>query len=115
MFPYHKKSDVIHKTYDTVFQFLFSIVHNLEKISPLHVFVAQATHDVSRSKKLINIMNCLGISINYHEILNLLATKLIQDAGQHRVPVAEEIKSNSIIHGAMNNFGGSHDTALVLF
>ena len=128
MFPYRKKSDVIQRKCDTVFQIAFSIVHNLTKVPPLHVFVAQAIHDVSRSKKLINIMNRLGISISYHEMLQidtLLATKLIQNAGPHRVPVAEEIKSATTISGAMDNFdheentlsgiGGSHDTVLVLF
>ena len=100
-----KISDVTQS--ETVFQIMFSIVHNLERVPPLHDFVAQVIHDVSRSKMLINIMNRLGISINYHEMLQintLLATKLVQDAGQHRVPVAEEIKSNTIAHGAMENF-----------
>ena len=73
-------------------------------------------------------MNRLGISINCHEMLQidtLLATKLTQDAGQHRVHVPEEIKSNTVVHGAMDNFdheentlsgvGGSHDIALLLF
>ena len=43
-------------------------------------------------------MNCLGISINYHEMLQidtLLAPKLIQDAGRQCVPVTEEIKSDN--------------------
>ena len=128
MFLYRSNSDVIQRKCDTVIQIMFSFVHNFEKVPPLHVFAAQAIHDISRSKKLINIMNRLEISINYHEMLQmdtLLATKLIQDAGQHRVPVAEEIKSNTMIHGVMDNFdhdgntlsgiGGSRDTVLMLF
>ena len=63
-------------------------------------------------------MKCSGIE-------TLLATKFTQDAGQHRVPVAEEIKSNTIVHGAMDNLdqeentlsgvGESHDTVLLRF
>ena len=59
------------------------------------------------------------------QIDTLPATKPIQDSRQHRVPVAEEIKSNTIIHRAMDNFdhdenmlsgiGGNHDTVLVPF
>ena len=63
-------------------------------------------------------MKCSGIE-------TLLATKFTQDAGQHRVPVAEETKSNTIVHGAMDNLdqeentlsgvGESHDTVLLRF
>ena len=92
------RSQTLYKETATQSSKLFSIVLNLKKVPPFHVFVAQAIHDVSRSKKLINIMNCLGISINYHEMLQidtLLAPKLIQDAGRHCVPVTEEIKSDN--------------------
>lgn len=34
---------------------MFSIIHNLEQVSPLHVFVTQAIPDASWSKNLINI------------------------------------------------------------
>ena len=48
-------------------------------------------------------MKCSGIE-------TLLATKFTQDAGQHRVPVAEEIKSNTIVHGAMDNLDQEENT-----
>ena len=59
------------------------------------------------------------------QIDTLLAIKLIQDAGQHRVLVAQEIMLNKIVHRAKDNFdheedtlsgvGGSHNTVLLLF
>ena len=54
-----------------------------------------------------------------------LATKIINEAGENRVPIGPSIQPNSVIHGAMDNFdhdentasgiGGSHDTILMLF
>ena len=59
------------------------------------------------------------------QIDTLLAIKLIQDAGQHRVLFAQEIMLNKIVHRAKDNFdheedtlsgvGGSHNTVLLLF
>ena len=96
MFCYHKKSDVIQRKCDTIFEIMFSIPHNIENVSLLHAFVTQAINDISRSKKLIKTMNCLGNFNNHHEMLLihlLLARKLMQDTGQHRVLNAKEIKS----------------------
>lgn len=84
---------------DAVFEITFSILVNLEIGLALYDFIAQAVPDVLRSNKLIKI--------NYHEMIQinaLLATNLIRNAGQHRVPVAQEIKSKAIFHRAMNNF-----------
>ena len=81
MFPYHKKSDAMQRKCDIAFQIIFSIFYNVEEVPLLLVFVVQAVYDVSRSKKLIKIINHLGIFINYHGMLHmntLLATKLIQ-------------------------------------
>ena len=89
-------TSIIQRKCDTVFQIMFSIVHNIENVSLLHAFVTQAINDISRSKKLIKTMNCLGNFNNHHEMLLihlLLARKLMQDTGQHRVLNAKEIKS----------------------
>ena len=54
-----------------------------------------------------------------------LAKRVIETAGENRVPVADAVKSNDIVQGAMDNFHhnentqlvyfGSHDTILMLF
>ena len=46
-----------------------------------------------------------------------LTHRVVNKANGHRVPVPPEIKSNRIVHGAMDNFddGPSHDTILMLF
>ena len=94
----------------------------------MHVSIASAVHDLTRSKQLIRIFNCLGLGISYDELERIdcaLARRTIDCAGNHRVPIRPSIKGNNVIHGAMDNFdheensksgkGGSHDTILVLF
>ena len=83
------------------------MIHNGQNKTPLHTFIAQSIHDTCKSKKLIQIMNRLGLCIC------------------NRVPIPKNITSSSIIHGATDNFdheentssgiGGSHDTILMLF
>ena len=71
---------------------VYAVVHNITKVPPLHIFVTQTVHDLSRSKKLINMINQLGILINYSDMLEIdtfLATKLIEQAGHNRVPVSD--------------------------
>ena len=69
----------------------------------------------------------LGLCISYDDLerVNMCQTQqLIKLAGSCRVPVPENIKRSSIIHGTTENVdhentsfgvGGSHDTILVLF
>ena len=40
-----------------------------------------------------------------------LATKIINEAGENRVPVGPSIQPNSVIHGAMDNFDHDENTA----
>ena len=127
IFPTYKNSETFKRKCDTVFQIMHTLIHNARKKTPLHVAIAETRHDTCRSKKLINIMNHLGICISYDDMERIdtsLANRIITEAGEHRVPVAESIKSSSVIHGAMDNFdhdensltgiGGSHDTVLML-
>ena len=73
-------------------------------------------------------MNRLGLCSSYDKMERIgigLATKIINEAGENRVPVGPSIQPNSVIHGAMDNFdhdentasgiGGSHDMILRLF
>ena len=81
-----------------------------------------------KSKRLINIVNRLGLCSSYHDLARIdtgLAKHKIALAGSHRVPVPPSILSGSLIHGTIDNFdyeehslsaiGGSHDTILMLF
>ena len=105
---------------------MYTLIHNSTKIPPLHVFVAETIHDISRSKRLVNMMN--RISISYNEMLtidNIAAKRIINETGENRVPVSETMRSSTTIQGAMDNFDheentlsgikGSHDTILMLF
>ena len=86
---------------------MHTLIHNARKKTPIHVAIAETIHDTCRSKKLINIMNHLGICISYDDMDRIdtaRANRIITDAGEHRVPVAELIKSSSVIHGVMDNF-----------
>ena len=102
-------------------------MHNGTKKTPLHVSIAQSIYNECRSKKLIKIMNRLGISISYDELARIdftSANRLLNRLGEHRVPISNSIKKG-LLHGTMDNFdhiedtksgkGSSHDTILMVF
>ena len=126
MFPKRKNYDGLQRKCDAVFQIMYSLIQ--KKKTPLQVLIAETIHDASRSKKVITLLNRLGLSISYDEMMRIdtrLAERIIQEAGEFRVPVGPSIKSGFTIHGAMDNFDheggtlsgkfGSHDTILMLF
>ena len=107
IFPFRKNSEALRRKSDTVFQIMYTLIHNSTKIPPLHVFVAETIHDISRSKRLVNMMNRLGVAISYNEMLtidNIAAKRIINETGENRVPIAETMRSSTIIQGAMDNF-----------
>ena len=128
LFPSRKKSDHIKRKCDNIFQIVFNLVHNGKKRTPMHVSIAQAIHDVCRSKQLIQIFNHRGFCNSYDEVDRIdsaLAQRTIDRAGINHVPVPPSIHPCVLIQGAMDNFdheentqsgiGGSHDTILMLF
>ena len=128
MLPFRKTLESLQRKSDTIFQIMYSLTHNSTKKTPLQIFVAEPIHDISRSKRLINIMNQLGVSTSYKEMLgidNIAAKRIIQMNRENRVPVAKSMKHFIIIQGAMDDFDhdeatksgikGSHDTVLMLF
>ena len=110
---------------DTTYQIVDATI--AKKKTPLHIFVAQAIHEASRSKRVITIFNRLGLSISYYEMMKIdvrLAKRTTMEAGNFRVQVGETIESSTIVQGAMDNFdhdentmsgkNGNHDTILML-
>ena len=104
------------------------MLHNGRKKTPLHASLAQSIHDKTRSKRLIQICNLMGICISYDEIERIdngLTYRTIARAGENRVPIPPSIIPNILINGSMDNFdheentssgkGGSRDTILMLF
>ena len=103
-------------------------MHSGKKKTPLHIAMSETIHSISKSKRLIQIMNKLGLSMSHEEMERTdygLTHKIIKQAGNGRVPVSTSICSSNIIHGAMGNFDheedtisgikGSHDTVMVIF
>ena len=103
-------------------------MHSGKKKTPLHIAMSETIHSISKSKRLIQIMNKLGLSMSHEEMERAdygLTHKIIKQAGNGRVPVSTSICSSNIIHGAMGNFDheedtisgikGSHDTVMVIF
>ena len=128
LFPARSSSESIRRKCDLIFQTVANIINGGQRKTPLHTAIAQSIHDTWKSKKLIQIFNCLGLCISYDDLerVDMCQTQqLINLAGPSRVHVPENIDSSSIIHEAMDNFdheentssgiGGSHDTILVLF
>ena len=104
------------------------MMHSGKKKTPLHIAMSETIHSISKSKRLIQIMNKLGLSMSHEEMERAdygLTHKIIKQAGNGRVPVSTSICSSNIIHGAMGNFDheedtisgikGSHDTVMVIF
>ena len=84
--------------------------------------------DASRSKKVITLMNRLGLSISYDKMMRIdtrLAERVIQEAGEFKVTVGRSIEPGIILHGAIDSFehdketlsgkDSSHDTILMVF
>ena len=84
--------------------------------------------DASDSKKVITLMNRLGLSISYDEMMRIdtrLAERVIQEAGEFKVTVGRSSEPGIILHGAIDNFehdeeilsgkDSSHDTILMVF
>jgi len=97
LFPFYKQSDTIQQKCGTVFQIMYNLVHNASKVSPASVWIAEAIHDITKSKKLIEILHRLGICVYYKEVLHIdtgIAEKIIDKAGENRVPVSDTITSS---------------------
>ena len=95
---------------------------------PLHISISETIHNRRKSKKLIQIMNKLGLSMSYEEMEHVnyaLKLRIIKQAGYGRVSASTSICSSNIIHGAMDNFDQEedtnssikriHDTVMVIF
>ena len=67
MFPKRKYHDGLQRKCDTVFQIMHALIQ--KKKTPLHVLRAQTIHDASRSEKVVKLMNRLGLSISYDEMM----------------------------------------------
>lgn len=66
-----------------VFQILFYVLHSGAQSTPLHMGLAQALNEMTRSKLLIQNTNRLGVSVGYDEL------------ERHNVALASRILSNS--------------------
>lgn len=113
MFPYRKQSPNIQRKCDVIFQLIYNTVHDSSKMSPLSILIAECLHDLTKSKKLIEIFNRLGICINYKGMQNIdsnTSKRIIDTAGENRVPVEYSINSEDLVNGAMDNFNHLEDT-----
>ena len=113
LFPYYSQSAIIQRKCDTIFQIIYNIVQNATKVSPLSIWIAETVHDITRSKKLIEILHRLGICVPYKEVLDIdagIAEEVIEKTGENRVPVSDSIKSSDIVQGAMDNFDHEENT-----
>ena len=82
------------------------MMHSGKKKAPLHIAMTDTIHNICKSKKLMQIMNKLGLSMSYEEMERVdyaLTHRIIKQAGNGRVPVSTSICSSNIIHGVMDN------------
>ena len=99
-----------------------------KELTPFHVMVAEAVHSLTRSKELITALNHHGICTSYNTVRRIdadLAERIIEMAGNNRVPLPRVLETTSSLNGAMENFdrnestlagtASTQDTILVLF
>ena len=111
-----------------VFQILHYAISGGKELTPFHVMVAEAVHSLTRSKELITALNHHGICTSYNTVRRIdvdLAERIIEMAGNNRVPLPRVLETTSPLNGAMDNFdrnestlagtGSTHDTILALF
>ena len=82
------------------------MMHSGKKKTPLHIAMTDTIHNICKSKKLMQIMNKLGLSMSYEEMKRAdygLTHRIIKQARNGRVLVSTSICSSNIIHGAMDN------------
>ena len=86
LLPFHRQSNIIQQKCGTVFQILYNLVHNATKVSPASEWIAETVHDVTRPKKLIEILHRLGICVHYKEVLTIdtaIAENIIDKTGKN--------------------------------
>ena len=113
---------------DVVFQILHYALSGGKEPTPLHIMVAEGIHSLTRSKELVTALNRHGICASYNTVRRInvdIAERIINIAGDNRVPLPAVLEATSPLNGAMDNFdrnestlagtGSTHDTILVLF
>ena len=73
-----------------IFQLIYYFIHNGTEKTPFHVSIEQSIHNECRSKRLITVLNRLGVSISYDELESIeftLTDRLLKGLGEHRVPL----------------------------
>lgn len=101
------------RKYNTIFQIVYNLIHNSIKVSPQSVIIAETVHDLTRSKKLVEMLNRLGICVSYKTVFDIniaAANRIIAEAGTNRVPVGPTIIPGAIIQGAVDNFDHEENT-----
>jgi len=113
LFPRRQESTQNQQKCDTIFQMVYNLLHNSSKVSPQSVIISKTVHDLTRSKKLVEMFNHLGICVNYKSLLDIdiaAANRIIAEAGRNRVTVGPSIIPGSIIQGAMDKFDHEENT-----
>ena len=96
------------RIWGAVFQILSKIVctNKKKKKKTFGVDIAYSMHKLSRSKYLIELFNCLDISVSYDELekdnMDLVQHTLDRTV-DHRVPVLQSTKFEIVIHSAVDN------------
>ena len=128
LFSQRSRSENMIRKSETIFQIVFNLVHSCRKKVPLHISISQGIRDKCRWKRLIQILNKLGLCISYDGLERIdcsLANETMDSCVENKVPLPRTKTSSSIIHGAIDNFdhnentltgkGSSHDTIIMVF
>lgn len=77
------------------------------KKAPFCIYLAELIHHSSRSKKVIQIVNQLGLCMSYDELEIIeigLAKHTVGIAGDYRASILPVILPSKVIHAEMDNF-----------
>ena len=111
----------------SLFQVMYHIRYKGTKKTPLHTLIGLFVYNVTKSKNTIMVLNRLGFSISYDDILRI-RTRLAMYAkinSQNSIPLPSHFNPESYVTAAFDNFdhneatlsglGGTHDTVAVIF
>ena len=80
--------------------------HNLEREPPLPIYIGLSVHSQTRSKKLVQHLYKMGISISYDRIVQLedwIATSACEKFNENGVVVPANLRKNVFTVGALDN------------
>lgn len=111
----------------SLFQIMYYVKKGGRVDTPLHILLGIFVYTYTKSKSTLSVLNRLGLTVSYDEILRIrarLATFIIENH-QNKVPLPYHFNTRNYVTAAFDNFdcneatisglNSTHDTVIVVF